>query len=72
MVGAGLGIAMLPGTVCRLLSPDRIRAIPLTDQVIPWRLALAWRREGYLSFAARAWVDFTREAFGREAFGQPE
>ncbi|MBB6671381.1 LysR family transcriptional regulator [Cohnella nanjingensis] len=64
MVGAELGIAMLPGTVCRQLSPDKVRAIPLADPVIPWRLAMAWRREGYLSRAAREWIAFTRSAFG--------
>ncbi|QHT58777.1 LysR family transcriptional regulator [Paenibacillus lycopersici] len=63
LVGAGLGVAMLPDTMCRRLGPDLARAIPLTRPVIPWRLAMAWRKDGYLSMATREWIRFTRELF---------
>jgi DNA-binding transcriptional LysR family regulator len=65
LAGAGLGVAMLPDTVCRSLHPDKVRAVPLVRPVIPWHLAMAWRRDGYLSLAAREWIQFTREAFGQ-------
>ncbi len=69
MVGAGLGVAMLPDTICRSLNPDKVRAVPLMRPVIPWHLAMAWRREGYLSVAAREWIQFTRQAFGQTGGG---
>ncbi|MCL6601979.1 MAG: LysR family transcriptional regulator [Paenibacillus sp.] len=61
MVAAGLGIALLPETICRDMDRSRIAVIPLTEPAIPWQLGMIWRRERYLSFAAREWVDFARE-----------
>lgn len=66
MAGAGLGVAMLPDTVCRSLSPERARSVPLVNPIIPWEPVMAWRREGYLSLAAREWIRFTRELFAQE------
>jgi DNA-binding transcriptional LysR family regulator len=60
MAAAGLGVALLPETICRRLDPDRVRTVPLTDPPIPWHLAVIWRRDRYLSFAARGWLDFVR------------
>ncbi|MFC0214590.1 cidABC operon transcriptional activator CidR [Paenibacillus chartarius] len=60
MVAAGLGIAMLPETICAKLDTERVRTVSLADPVIPWQLAMIWRKEGYLSFAAREWIRFTR------------
>ncbi|MWV46310.1 LysR family transcriptional regulator [Paenibacillus sp. HJL G12] len=63
MVGADLGIAMLPDTICRALDSTKVLAVPLIDPVIPWQLAIAWKRDCYLSRAAQAWIAFTREIF---------
>lgn len=60
MAAAGLGIAMLPETICAALDPERVRTVYLVEPVIPWQLAIIWRKEGYLSFAAREWIRFTR------------
>jgi DNA-binding transcriptional LysR family regulator len=67
MVGAGLGVAMLPGAVCNLLDEEKTRAIELDDPIIPWEPVLVWRREGYLSRAAREWVQFMTDYFGEKA-----
>lgn len=64
MAAAGLGISMLPETICRTFAAEKVKAVPLVDPVIPWRPAMAWRREGYLSLASRAWIDFVAEKFG--------
>jgi DNA-binding transcriptional LysR family regulator len=61
MVGANLGVAMLPETICATLDPKRVRAISLVNPVIPWKLAMIWRKTGYLSFAAREWIRFTKD-----------
>ncbi|MHA7964146.1 LysR family transcriptional regulator [Paenibacillus sp. CAU 1782] len=61
MVAAGLGIAMLPETICKQLAPGAVSVVKLTEPLIPWRLVMIWRKEGYLSFAARKWLSFARE-----------
>ncbi|MFD0694675.1 LysR family transcriptional regulator [Paenibacillus sp. GCM10027628] len=66
MVGAELGIAMLPETICRSLRAEKVAAIPLVNPIIPWQLVMVWKREGYLSSAARAWIAFTQEVFAAE------
>lgn len=63
MVGAGLGIALLPETITKDIDRTRIEVIPLTAPVIPWHLGIIWRRDRYLPFAARAWLDFAKEVF---------
>ncbi|MDF2628643.1 MAG: ywbI [Symbiobacteriaceae bacterium] len=62
LAAANLGIALLPETICRRLDPNRLRTIPLTAPVIPWYLAIIWRKDRYLSFAAREWLNFARTA----------
>lgn len=64
MVGAGLGIALLPGIVCEKLDPQRFCRVPLSEPLIPWHLALIWNQGGYLSHAGRAFVTCTEEILG--------
>lgn len=61
MVAAKLGVALLPDTMCRELDPKRVRVLQLQDSVIPWNLAMIWRKDRYLSFAAREWISFTQQ-----------
>lgn len=70
MVAAGLGIALLPEVICKTLHPSRVRVLDLLSPVIPWNLAMVWRKKSYLSFAAREWIRFTRELF-EENEGDP-
>ncbi|RIX53930.1 LysR family transcriptional regulator [Paenibacillus nanensis] len=63
MVAAGLGIALLPEVICNELDKQRLRVIPLNKPVIPWHLAIIWRRNSYLSFAAREWIAFAQKTF---------
>ncbi|MDG0789848.1 LysR substrate-binding domain-containing protein [Cohnella ginsengisoli] len=65
MVGEGLGIALLPATICAQLRPERLRTVALTPPGLPWQLVMAWRREGYLPLAAKAWITLARELFSR-------
>jgi DNA-binding transcriptional LysR family regulator len=61
MVAAKFGITLLPEAVCRSLDPLRYRCISLTQPVIPWKLAMIWRKDKYLSFAAREWIRLMRK-----------
>jgi len=61
MVKANLGIALLPESICKQLKGSEVVSIPLIEPAIPWHLGIIWRKDRYLSFAAREWIRFTRE-----------
>ncbi|WP_217597708.1 LysR family transcriptional regulator [Cohnella sp. GbtcB17] len=65
MVGEGLGIALLPATICAQLRPERVQTVELAPPGLPWQLDMAWRREGYLPLAAKAWIALARELFAK-------
>lgn len=66
MAASGLGVALLPETICRMLDPNRVRVLVLEEPEIPWHLGMIWRRNSYLSFAAREWIRFTRPLFDKK------
>ncbi len=59
MVAENLGIGLLPERICRDLDPDKVRIISLNPS-IPWHLGVIWRKDRYLSFAAREWLKHTK------------
>lgn len=63
MVAAKMGIALLPDTITKELPPNRIKVLTLAPPEIPWHLAIIWRKDKYLSFAAREWLKFTSTWF---------
>jgi len=60
MVAANIGVALLPQTICRQLDPAQVRTIPMTEPIIPWDVALIWRRDRHLPPATRAWLDLAQ------------
>lgn len=64
MVASKLGVALLPTTICRDLDPKRIKSIPLIDPAIYWDLAIIWKKDKYIPFAAKEWLKFTSSLFG--------
>lgn len=64
MVAVNLGVAFLPETICRSLQPNRVQSVTLVKPAIPWHLAMIWRKNTYLSLAAREWIRFTQSLFG--------
>lgn len=67
MVVAGLGVALLPETICAQLDRRQVTSV-LVKPTIPWDLALIWRRDRYLSPATRAWLDLASRRLLRHAF----
>ena len=61
MVEARLGIALLPEVVARHLEPHRFDVVPVDEERIMWHIGLIWKKDSYLSHAARAWITLTRE-----------
>ncbi|WEG14759.1 LysR family transcriptional regulator [Pullulanibacillus sp. KACC 23026] len=60
MVAANLGIALLPETICAGLDPLRVKSMRLIDPIILWQLAIVWRKDHYLPFAAREWIRYNK------------
>lgn len=60
MVAINLGVGLLPKTICQELDTTRVRVIPLSKPIIPWHLAIIWKKDHYLSFAAREWIRITQ------------
>ncbi|MEW6121086.1 MAG: LysR family transcriptional regulator [Pseudomonadota bacterium] len=63
LVAAGLGVAFLPRMIAEQRAHEGVARVPLDEPGIDWRMALIWRRGGYLSDAARAWLDLVREHY---------
>jgi DNA-binding transcriptional LysR family regulator len=61
MVEARLGIALLPEVVASHLEPHRFDVVPVDEERIMWHIGLIWKKDSYLSHAARAWITLTRE-----------
>lgn len=62
MVAERLGIALLPETICKGLD-GRCISLPLYQSPIPWNLALIWKKNKYLSYAAREWLQLSKEHY---------
>ncbi len=66
MVSADLGIALLPESVCHRAIDANIKVVKLEEPEIPWSLGMIWRKNHYLSFAAREWIQFCTERFNKK------
>lgn len=62
LVAANLGAALLPESICKEAG-EGVAAVELDQPVIPWRLAFVWRKDRYLSYAAKEWIRFLRTWF---------
>ena len=56
LVAAKLGIAFLPRMTAEQRPHPKTRRVAVDQPAIYWHLALIWRRGGYLSHAAQAWL----------------
>lgn len=63
-VAANLGIALLPKKICDELDSTRIKAIAVGEPPLYLQLAVIWKKDKYLSFAAREWLSFTSLLLG--------
>jgi DNA-binding transcriptional LysR family regulator len=64
LVASGLGVAFLPRRIAALLRHPGLRPVLLDEAETHWRAAMIWRRGGYLSPAAKAWLDIMQEVHG--------
>lgn len=59
MVSWNLGVSLLPESLCNQLSKN-VKAISITNPSIRWELAIIWNKNQYHSFAAKEWLEFTK------------
>ncbi|SNZ17133.1 DNA-binding transcriptional regulator, LysR family [Terribacillus aidingensis] len=57
MVAANLGVSVLPESICNRTYNADIRIIDLTPS-IPWNLAIITKKEKYISYAGRRFIEF--------------
>ncbi|SCM81160.1 LysR family transcriptional regulator [Sporomusa sphaeroides] len=67
IVAAKLGVALLPKVVCDKLGAGVVTALPIAEEISPWHLAVMWKKDTYLSFAAREWLRYAARLFDAEA-----
>lgn len=61
LVAARVGVGFLPRMIAQERRHPAVRAIGVTDAGMDWHMALVWRRGGYLSHAAKAWLALAQE-----------
>ncbi len=66
LVAAELGVAFMPASMAALHRHPAVRIARFDEPHTDWRLALVWRKSGYLSAAARAWLDLTAEVYATD------
>lgn len=61
LVLAGLGVTFLPRMIATQRHSTSIHTLLLNDSELQWNMAMTWRRNSYLSEAAKAWLALVRE-----------
>jgi DNA-binding transcriptional LysR family regulator len=62
LAAAGLGIGFLPRMIAEQRKHPSLKRIPLAEPQTDWQMAVTWRRGGYLSHAAKAWLELVQQA----------
>ena len=58
MVATKLGISLIPRSMVSRFDHRKVHAISITDPPIEWELVLIYRKNKYLSFAAREFIEY--------------
>ena len=63
MVSSNMGISILPQSNLTELyvSHMGIKVLPLINQKVHWQIGIAWRKDGYISYATREWIQFLKD-----------
>lgn len=62
LVAAHAGISFLPRLIWDQRIQKGIRNIPVIAPSLEWNIAIIWRRGGYISHAAQAWLDLAKKS----------
>ncbi|MDW0116345.1 LysR family transcriptional regulator [Sporosarcina thermotolerans] len=63
MVSSNMGISILPQSDVTELKVSHlgIKVLPLIDQEVHWQIGIVWQKDGYTSYATRAWIQFLKQ-----------
>lgn len=61
MVGAKLGIALLPSKICHEIKNENIVSIPFKHPEINLELGMIWKHNKYQSFAVREFIEMAKQ-----------
>ncbi len=70
LVVAGLGVGFLPRMIAEQRSRPGLANIEVREPAMPWEMALMWRRNAYLSHAARAWLELAEQHYPQATRGK--
>lgn len=57
MIQQGIGISIVPESLVRLMG-DNVTSIQLENLELSWHLGAIWRKDAYLNYVTRQWIDF--------------
>lgn len=57
MIQQGIGISIVPESLVHLMG-DNVTSIQLENVELSWHLGAIWRKDAYLNFVTRQWIDF--------------
>ncbi|KZZ85372.1 cidABC operon transcriptional activator CidR [Bacillus sp. SJS] len=60
MAACKLGVALFPESICCHLS-DKVRSVRIVIPSMGWHLAVIWRKDHYLPYAAREWLQYAQK-----------
>ncbi|PKR49687.1 LysR family transcriptional regulator [Thalassospira marina] len=63
LVAANLGVSFLPRMIAQQRPHTGLKYIELDEPDTQWDMAMIWRQNGFLSHAARAWLEIVREIY---------
>ena len=63
MVSCNMGISILPQSNKTELNVAHkgIKVLPIINQEVHWQIGIVWRKDGYLSYATKEWIEFLKE-----------
>ncbi|MDS1137836.1 LysR family transcriptional regulator [Nitratireductor indicus] len=63
LAATGLGVAFFPRLIAEQRHHPGVRYVLLAEPETDWSMAMLWRRDSYLSYAAKAWLTIVRESY---------
>jgi DNA-binding transcriptional LysR family regulator len=66
LVATGMGVAFLPRMLAEQRKHPSVARVRLVEADTDWHIAMIWRRDAYLSHAAKAWLDLVASTRGKK------
>lgn len=59
MILDGIGVSILPESIVSILNKD-ITGIEITGGDVNWNLGIIWKKESYINYVTREWINFLK------------